>query len=436
MSVFASVTLAAGMAHADGLAYEFSPGIGNTDNVTRVETDKQDETVAAAQLKFSFDEHSPRVTADLAGNLAYYDYLQNTYPSEVIGNFAGSGTFALVEDHLHAIASDYFGQVLGDPFAPSTPDNRENLNYVTGGLRANFDFGRQWEVDFGGTYSVATYEKALLDSNNLIWDAALTRQMSKASSLGLHLRHANLKYDENVVGATNYDQNESFIRYAADAARTKLSVDLGYTSIDRELIGTDSGLLVRIDAARAISGRSTLTFQAGQEFSNSAAAFASSQSGEVLGLSTQSAQQTGAPFVNRFTTLSWNVIGTRSDFAVIGAWHKQVYNDVTYFDQSFTSLATSIGRDLTPALNVNLNFSYGKGKFELRGGDYSDLLGGMAIRWNVARRIALTFTYDYIKRDSNTTGGDYAENRIWLMLGYQRGAPRSTMRPPEFSEGN
>jgi hypothetical protein len=289
-------------------------------------------------------------------------------------------------------------------------------------------------VEFGGTYSVATYEKTVLDSNNLIWDGALTRHMSKASSLGFHLRHATLKYDENVIGAINYDQNESFIRYEADAARTKLTVDLGYTSIDRQLAGSDSGLLIRIDAARAISGRSTLTFSAGQEFSNSAAAFASGQSGEVLGLSTQTAQQTGAPFVNQFTTLSWDVIGTRTDFSLIGAWKKQVYSDATFFDQSFTSLAASIGRDLTPALNVNFNLSYGKGKFELRGGDYSDLLGGLAVRWNVARRIALTVTYDYIKRDSNTTGGDYAENRIWLMFGYQRGAPRSTMRPPEFSE--
>ena len=35
-------------------------------------------------------------------------------------------------------AADNFGQVLDDPFQPATPDNRENINYLTTGPDLTF----------------------------------------------------------------------------------------------------------------------------------------------------------------------------------------------------------------------------------------------------------------------------------------------------------
>ena len=421
-------------AHAEGLAFEASTGVGISDNVTRVETNEIDETIATGLLKFSYDKYTKRITADVAGNFAYNDYLDDTYESDLIGNFAGAASFALVEDRVFLIASDYFGQVLGDPFAPSTPDNHENLNYLTTGMRANFNFTPALRFEAGGSYAVATYETTLLDSTNVIWDAGLTRTMSSSSTIGLNVRQAEFEYDDDVVDATNYDQSEGFLRYTVDGARTKLSIDAGYGRIDRDVAGVDSGLLFRVEAARSLSGRSTLTFDAGQEFSNSAAAFASSQSGQVLGLASESGQQTGYPFLNQHASLSWDILGARTGITVAASWQKQVYDDLTFFDQSFTELAVTASRDWTPTLSTDLNLSYGEGHFELRGGNYSDLETGLSLKWNMTRHLALSATYDYLKRQSNTTGGDYTENRAWLLIVWQQGAPRGTMRPPQFTD--
>jgi hypothetical protein len=422
-----------GTVKGEGFAYELSAGVGTSDNVRRVEIDPQEETVATAQLRFSLDERTRRLTADFAGNLAYNEYLDETFESELIGNFAGVGNFALIEDRLFLEGSDYFGQVLGDPLAPANPDNKENLNYLTGGLRANFRMGGSMGLDLSGSYAVATYETAPLDSTNLIWEVGLTRNLATASSLGLRVRHAQLEYDDPLSGAQDYDQGETFLRYLAEAGRTNLTLDAGYTQIDRELAGKDSGVLLRLEATRALSGRSTLTFGAGQEYSNSAAAFASAQTGEMLGLASQSAQQTALPFINRFASLGWNIQGNRTGIVLLGSWNKQVYDDLTFFDQSDTSLAALINRDITPALRADLNLSYGRGKFELRGGDYTDIESSLGFRWQVSRLLWMSFSYAFLDRSSNTTGGDYSDNRFWLMFGTQRGAPRATMRPPRFS---
>ena len=433
----AALLLPFAAAHADGLAFAASTGLGQTDNVSRVETNEIDETVATALLKFSYDKYTKRITADLAGNFAYNSYLEDTFEPELIGNFAGAGSFALVDERVFIIASDYFGQVLGDPFAPSTPDNRENLNYLTSGMRANFNFTPALRFEAGGSYAIATYEETLLDSTNLIWDVGLTRTMSSSSTIGLNARHAELEYADDVIDATNYDQSEGFLRYTVDGSRTKFSVDAGYGRIDREVAGVDSGLLLRLDAARALSSRSTLTFAAGQEFSNSAAAFAASQSGEVLGLATESGQQNGYPFLNQHASLSWDILGTRTGITVAASWQKQVYDDQTHFDQSFAALAVSANRNLTPMLSTDINLCYGQGSFELRGGDYSDVEAGLSFKWSMTQHLALSATYEYLKRVSNTTGGDYVENRMWLLLTFQRGAPRGTMRAPQFTdEGN
>lgn len=247
------------------------------------------------------------------------------------------------------------------------------------------------------------------------------------------MRFAELQYDQEAVDVQDYDQSEAFLRYLVDAGRTKLTMDAGYTRIDRELAGADSGLLLRIEAARAISGRSTLIFGAGQEFSNSAAAFASSQTGEVIGLASQSAQQTGLPFVNRFASLGWNIQGNRTGISLLGSWKKQVYDDLTFFDQSFTSFSALVNRDLNAALRADFNATYGKGKFVLRGGEYTDMQTSLGLRWQMSRLLSMSISYSYLDRSSNTTGGDYSENQIWLLFGAQRGSPRTTMRPPRFS---
>ncbi|MES1263873.1 MAG: hypothetical protein ABUL69_05920, partial [Peristeroidobacter soli] len=147
-------------AGAAGFGYEFTAGAGQSDNVARTEDNEQDETIASAGLRLSLDERSNRVAANLVGDFAFYDYLDDTFDSELIGSFVGNSTVTLIEDRLKWLVSDDFGQVLNDPLSPATPGNREHLNYFSTGLEGAFGAGSRNELSLGVHYSLASYEES------------------------------------------------------------------------------------------------------------------------------------------------------------------------------------------------------------------------------------------------------------------------------------
>jgi hypothetical protein len=128
-------------ANAADVAYEANVAVGHSDNVGRTATNEIDETIASAGLEFSVGQFGPRLQADLTGNFAYYDYLDDTFDSELMGSFSGNALLNFVPERFTWMIADNFGQVLSDPFQPATPDNRENINHLMTGPDLMFALG-------------------------------------------------------------------------------------------------------------------------------------------------------------------------------------------------------------------------------------------------------------------------------------------------------
>ncbi len=75
-------------------------GIGYSDNIRRVSSNEEAESIAQAGLELAATEETRRFDGDLVSDLAYMDYLQNTYGSEIVGNARGHAAVSLIEDHL------------------------------------------------------------------------------------------------------------------------------------------------------------------------------------------------------------------------------------------------------------------------------------------------------------------------------------------------
>jgi hypothetical protein len=400
--------------------------------VRRTSTDEQDETIAMLGLKLSYDEQSSRVNARVASDLAYYNYLQNSYDPDVVGTFLGNVDVALVEDRLNWFVNDSFGQVLSDPFVPSTPDNRENINYVATGLDGKFGLSTRTRLDAKFTYALAMYQDLPLDSDTGIGEVGFTRLLNEGSTLGLNLRSAQVRYDDAVASSNDYDVREAALRYKLDGARTKIDLDAGYTELKRDDGTSDDGPLFRLDVARALATRSTLTFEAGQEFANSADAFEAHSAGGNAGLDSYVGRQTAAPFTRRYAGLGWDASGVRTHLAVNVHWDEQDYSSQSQLNESLGSIGASVARDLSAALSANLSAEWGKGNYQAAGGDYTESRFGLGVRWQFAQRMALALSYDHEKRNSDSSLNRYQENRIWLTVGYQRGAPRDSISKPVF----
>jgi hypothetical protein len=71
---------------------------------------------------------------------------------------------------------------------------------------------------------------------------------------------------------------------------------------------------------------------------------------------------------------------------------------------------------------------YSKNKFAAQiGGNYTEEHGGATLKWQMARKLALTFEYDHYNRDSQLALYSYAENRVWVRLQYGTLGPGGAM---------
>lgn len=414
------------------VAYETSLGIGHSDNIRRTSTDELDEDIAAAGLRFSLDQLTPRLEARAVGDLAYHEYLDDTFDSDVVGNLAADARLAFLPDRLEWIIADNFGQVLADPFVPATPDNRENINYFTTGPDVMFGLGTQNRLRLAGRYSLVSYEDSPFDSDAVAAEIGFIRALSAANSVSLNARTEQVEFDEVALDA-DYDQSDAFVRYDASGARTHLTVDLGYSEVDREASeSSEDGVLVRLDASRRLSGASTARLTAGREFSNSGTAFATAQESGGISLGAVSGRQTALPFTHEYVTLGWNFARNRTGLGILVSRSERTYDDVSStLDQTLTSLGGNFSRQLSTQTQLLLDATYGKGEF-VQEGDYDELNGSLSLRWQLSRSLSFTAMYSYYTHESDLLG-EVTENRFWLSIAYGSGNPRREYAPAEFA---
>lgn len=418
---------------AANLNYEVNLGGGHSDNILRTPTNERGEDIASAGLQFSFDQQSNKLQADVIGDFAYYDYRDDTFDSEVIGNLSGGAVFTLVPEHFQWMASDNFGQVLTDPFAPATPANSENINYFTTGPDVSFDLGSVTRLRLGGRYTDTRYEESPLDSHGASVQLGLARLLSGASSVSLNVRALQESYDEDALNG-DYKQNDAFVSYEAQGARTNLSVDLGYSELDRDASpDKEGGLLLRLDVARRISGYSVITLDAGEEFSSSGSAFAAAQSFGGVDLNATPGRQTVQPFTNKYGTLGWSFNRNRTTFSLDGSYSERSYDHDPTLDQTFKIFTLQVSRELSQRTSLGIAATRTNAQFEQTAADYDETTASLSFSWRLTQRVTLRVSYDYFDRSSDSPLSEYTENRYWLTIGYGRGVPRASPVVPTFA---
>jgi hypothetical protein len=433
LAIAAAILLAlASGASAQELEYRLSLGGGHSDNIRRTATNEIDEDIASAGLQFSYDARTPRVEADVVGDIAYYDYLDDTYDSEVVGNVYGDAGFAIVPERFIWALSDQFGQVRIDPFLPATADNRENINYFTTGPDLFIGLGSQMRLQLGGRYVSTTYEDSDLDSTTTLGHLALIRLLSDRSQVSLNGRVEQIEYDQSELNA-DFDDTEAYLRYEVEGARTNLAVDLGYSKLDRDAVEeSESGTLVRLELSRRMSGSSTIALSGGREFSTSARAFAAGQGISNTGLGTAPGIQTAEPFTLDYGTIGYTFNRNRTGIAATVSWSKRSYDNNPALDQSLATYAAQYRRELSQRTSLEVGATLTSVKYEPPAADYDELTAGVRFSWRLSQSVSMDLTYDYSHSSSDASASEYTENRLWLTIGYGRGDPRVTRVSPMF----
>lgn len=405
--------------HAAEFSYGGYMGIGHTDNIERLAVGGNAETIASVGGQLRLDHQTSRTNVNIATRLEYRDYLENTFDSEVIGNLVGSGVFDFVEERFTWTIEDTFGQMTQNQFAPVTPGNRENVNYLSTGPDITLPFLSRNRFILRGRYVDVDYEISNLGNTRIRGEVALQHDLSENSNVSLNATSEEVDFEDDLQ-FIDYDRNEGFLSYHANASRTSLAVDGGVTEIKSQGESNDTWL-GRLELTRRISTSATLAFEVGHDYSDSGTSFVELQSLQPGSTDPVPVQQTATPFENTYALLNLRYSWHRTELLVRASFNDEVYDDQPTFDRTRVTFEANVERDLNAALEAHLGVNYSQQDYESLNRQFADKTASIGVRWNFGRYSYLSLDYQYLDRDDDLDLAKYQANEAWLRFSYMVG---------------
>jgi hypothetical protein len=392
-------------------------GIGYSDNITRLQADEVDETLGSLGLRINALREEGRLTGTLNGDMEFVSYFDDTFDDDVYGRMDLRGRYEFVPDRLAWVLQDSWGQIRSDPFAAPSPLNVENTNWLSTGPEITFYLGSRTRLGLNGRWGAMTYDKSPRDYTSLSGGLELSRQVSERASVALVGNAARIEFDSAGVG-NDYDRQETFLRLATEGARTKISVEAGYTAVSDRLKDINDTLL-RVTVVRETGPTSRLTLRAGQEFADDGLAFAEfgGPPDDVGG--SASALGSGDPFKSRYIGLDWTAGRDRTTFVIGAQVRSETYKTLSGLDRDLWDLHVSLSRRLAESLTLDLGVRWEQEQTDDRLLDDDRLQLGLGLVWDASRRVFSRFDVERYSSSSDNVLRDYDETRIWLRVGYR-----------------
>jgi len=419
----------------ESFTYGADVGIGESDNVTLVQSDKISQTMAIADFDFDLKQQSRRFDVDAKGSFSDLDYLQNAYGNQFIGRFDGRADVSLIPERVIWVLTESFGQAQIDPFTAVVPTNLENINYVATGPDATFRLGPTVFLDLSARYAKATYQTDPFDSNTVTGSAALGRALSAQSSISINGSFERVQFDNTEVN-TNYDRSSAFVHYEVQGARTELAANLGATKVSQ---GAEAftGPNAKLQLTRKLSSVSTLKLSVARDITDASTAFANLQGGAIGGIVTAPAGVTQNNYTVTYGSIAWQYIRNRTTIDLSGTWEKDSYDALPSLDLTRGSAEFKIERRLTSLFTAQLLGRLYRNEYTNTNFAETDGLVGAALMFHAGRGLEIKLRYDHSSRTVSGEGvlpgvgvvpgsGGYGENRAFLTVGYRPRTGQST----------
>ncbi|HLW25264.1 MAG TPA: hypothetical protein VKT22_12970 [Steroidobacteraceae bacterium] len=427
--------------HAIGtFDYGADVGVGETDNVTLVQSNKLSQTMAIADVDFALKDKTRFLDAEAKGDFSELDYLQGAYASELVGRFDGTARYAFVPEKISWTVQEHFGQVALDPFLPVTPLNRENINYVSTGPNLDLRLGGVGFLDATLRYVRSDYQVSPFSSNRFLGDLALGRLLSARSSVSINVASERALF-ENTQLNTDFTRSSVYAAYELHGERTKIEADLGLTRVDSSSSAnsaliqnvptgqipasgrgptTQTGGLGKLSVERLLSPSSKLTLAAGQNLTDASTNFSTLQPGALATTGTSPAAVTSANYKDTYTSIVWQYLHHRTSIALSAQWEKDSYAGLPQLDLDRETAQLNATRQLTGVLAAQLIGSVYRTRYS--NGQYAetDGIAGVGLVLRRGRWLELKLRIDHDSRTASGLGAQgYSENRAFLLVGYR-----------------
>ncbi len=219
---------------------------------------------------------------------------------------------------------DSFGQAQSDPFAASTPDTRENLNYFSTGPDLTVRLGSTGFGRLLGRWSSTTYEDSPLDADRTTAGVAIGRRPSSRSELSLNAVTESVDFDD--AQNTDFDRDSVFVGWELNASRTMLDANVGYTWLERDGSDKEGSALISINVSRELSAASIVAPDAqSQQLGDAGDSLRGQLQGGVVGGGAGQITASSDPFESRIVSAEWSYLRGRTGFRLGGSYSKDDY---------------------------------------------------------------------------------------------------------------
>ncbi len=400
---------------AAAVDYALEAGVGHSDNIRRVADEEIEETIATAGVDLSWTETRSRLTADVNVNVDYFEYLDDTFDSDVVGTADGTLLFGIIPERFIWLLQDSFGQVISDPFAPVTPETRENVNYLTTGPDLTVRFGGTGFARVLGRYSLTDYERSPFDSERAAGGIGFGRRISAGNELSLNGLIESIDFDDPTI--VDFDRENVFARYLLEGSRTDISIELGYTWLERQDGLESDGELIRVELSRRVSDASTVSLTAGSQLTDASDAMRTSIEGPAVGGHT-GVISTGEPFDNQFATLTWSFTRNRTNMGLSVSLEQDEFQINRELDRSVVIWDASFDRRISRVMSAGLFASLSEEEFDTTGASTEELRAGITCSWQFGRATGLRLQLERFDRSGDESLGEFVEHRAFLTLFY------------------
>ena len=424
--------------------FSLTATVGWTDNIRGEYVDQESETIAGLGLQTRLGRQHRTLSYDLSADLQYLDYLNNTFDNEVTGVAAFDGRLQLVPEVLTFVLQDNFGQMQSTPFAPSTPETRQNVNVVAAGPDLRVEFGDALVLLGSARYMMEQYETTPADNSRTQAQLGFYHEFSADSSLGILGQNTQVDYDDGSTGS-DFERNEYLARYTLSARRTAIMLEAGQSEFSAD-DGTERDMfLYRVNLSRELTPRTALVLAAGKELSDSGSLFVSTtesllQPGSggtntdvtLADLGLGSSQLTGTGIVattdslaHQYMRATWRLNAPRTRAYIGGEVREERYLQGVSQNRDVQTLSAGIERSLNAATRVGLDISHNTRESEAEAITLRDITYRLSAFWLASRRVEFSLAAERAQRVSSSTGGGFSDNRAWLrMIWSPRGAAR------------
>lgn len=405
--------------------YEIGLAAMRSDNINLSDDNEVSEDVLVPRIRFDVVQEGSAVKLQAHGDIERREYLDDTFPGEWRGEFAGQVNWAIFPERMNLVLEDYLSSQPVNLRVGLSPGNLQQVNVFLGGpsFHARFNEVTRAQLDLRLANSYAEVSENF-NGDRYSAAARLQRELSSTQQASLNLVATKAEFDDPGQ-ASDYSRQDGFIGYRREQADGNLELELGRSRLHPKDGGsTVSSTLARAGITWQATARSRFSAHARYQLADTAQDMIIRQ-GDLtesiipeLALSTL--QVNPDVYRQRRFQVDYRYSGDRLSMRLRPRYRRYRYLDTTINDRDDRSGYFELGYRVRPKVTLSLQATALNREFVTTQRKDQDRVYGLECEYRWTRHLSWQAGIYRNTRDSSEVDSRYKENAARFTVTWRR----------------